>query len=554
MTMSSVPPARRSNVRRARRTAIAAGLAALLAVVGACGGGDSSPSSKGPPQGPDALVGDLPEAARTIMEKPAYKTSRWIYYVADAETGKVLLANRPDEMTFIGSITKNFAVGAVYDTLGPETRLTTPVYATAPVSDGTVDGDLVLVASGDIALGGRNALEDRFDHTQTADAVDHVYATFTPNAERVGDPLAGLDDLARQVADKGVTRVNGDVVVDTRIWEPFEGSEGPVGPIFVNDNLVDVDVTAAAPGEPATIVVTPETDYVRVTSEVQTVADDGETALEVVPSPDDPLAFTVRGEIAEGTSRLTTAAIPDPAAWARALFIEALERAGIEVNEPATGPNDDSRLPSPDSYPADQQLAELESAPLSVMGTGILEVSHNFGANVFMCLLAVDRGSTNCEDGLKTVYELAEEAGIDTDELFLVDGQGAPPNSTTPRIVTRWMQWSLEQPWGDVFFDGQPVLGETGGLAPYGADSPAAGKVAAKLGTDAKPIYVTGRLYSVVQALGGYITLDDGTVLAYGLMQNGGSFPTPYEGLVEAGTDTAEVSAAFQQALSEQSG
>ena len=230
--------------------------------------------------------------------------------------------------------------------------------------------------------------------------------------------------------------------------------------------------------------------------------------------------------------------------------LERLPDAGVDVNESATGPNDDSGLPSPDSYPADQKLAELESAPLSAIGTGILEVSHNAGANVFMCLLAVDRGSTNCEDGLKTVYELAEEAGIEADELFIVDGHGAPPNATTPRQVTRWMQWSLEQPWGDVFADGLPVLGKTGGLAPYGADSPAAGKVAAKLGTDAKPIYATGRLYSVVQGLGGYITLDDGTVLAYGLMQNGGSFPAPYEGLVEAGTDTADVSAAFQQALS----
>jgi D-alanyl-D-alanine carboxypeptidase/D-alanyl-D-alanine-endopeptidase (penicillin-binding protein 4) len=529
-----------------RTSTVAAGLAVVLAV-GACSGDDDDSGD----DGPSAEIGTLPDDAAGIMSKAPYATARWIYFVADAESGEVLLADRPDEMVFTGSTAKGFTVASVYETLGPDTRLTTPVYATTPVDDGVVDGDLVLVASGDLALGGRNALEGRLDHTFTADSVDHVYANFTPNATRVGDPLAGLDDLARQIADRGVTRVDGDVVIDTTIWQEFQGQD-PTPPIFVNDNLVDVQVTAPANGEPATLEVTPETDLFTVESDVETVAEDGATALTVSASQDDPSTLVVSGTIAAGSSRLANYRVQQSADWARALFIEALERAGIEVAARIGEPNDQSSLAASDSYPADRQLAVLESPTLGQTGKMIMEMSHNVGANSFMCLLAVERGSDNCIDGLATVYALAEKAGIDTNELFLVDGSGADPASTTPRQMARWMQWSREQPWGEEFVASQPILGETGSLAANGRGSPAVGKVAAKVGTSVDFDLVTGRLYSKVQSLAGYLTLDDGRVLVFGLSMSGGTYPQVYEGLLEAGEDVAMVAAAFQQELSDQ--
>jgi len=538
---------------RLRAAAAAVVLAmATVFVVGACGsdvGEDEAPASES--SGATADVGALPEAAQEIMEQAPYESARWIYYVADAESGDVLLANRPDEMVFTASTGKEFVVGSVYDTLGTDPTLETPVFSTAPVDDGFVDGDLVLVASGDLALGGRNGLEGKFDHAFYADTVDHVYADVAPNAKRIGDPLAGLDDLAGQIASEGVTRVAGDVLIDTSIWETFDGQEGPVPPIFVNDNILDLEVTAAGEGEPATIEATPKTGYFTIESKVETVAEDGEAALEVAASPDDPQTLVVSGTIPERDSQLTIHRVEDASAWARALFIEALERAGITVSAPAHGSNDESALPAAGSYPADQELASIESPPLSAMGSMINEVSYNTGANAFLCLLAVGTGSTDCSDGLETMYGLAEEAGLNTDHLFLVDGQGRDPASTTPRQMSRWLQWSRDQSWGDAFVQGQPVLAETGSLAPYGADSPAAGKVAAKAGTSIDVDQVTGRMYSKVQALSGYLTTDDGRVLVFGLWMSGGTFPTVYEGLVDAGADVAGVAAAFQQDLSD---
>lgn len=70
------------------------------------------------------------------------------------------------------------------------------------------------------------------------------------------------------------------------------------------------------------------------------MAADGETALAVTASEEDPHTLVVSGTIAEGSSQLTIHRVDDGAEWARALFIEALQRAGVSVDVPASGPND----------------------------------------------------------------------------------------------------------------------------------------------------------------------------------------------------------------------
>jgi D-alanyl-D-alanine carboxypeptidase/D-alanyl-D-alanine-endopeptidase (penicillin-binding protein 4) len=424
------------------------------------------------------------------------------------------------------------------------------VYATTPVADGAVTGDVVLVASGDLAMGGRGALDGNFEHTFNAENVDHVYADIAPNAARVGDPLAGVDELARQVAAKGVTRIDGDVVVDTRLWEAYSAQDGEVTPIFVNDNLVDVDVTAAEEGQPVTIEVTPQSSAYTVTSEVDTVGAEGDTQLVVEASDADPSALVARGTIASGTSQLVNYRVPNPAGWARTLFVDALGRAGVTVAAPARGPNDESALPASDALTSGTKLASIDSPPMSAMGRMILEISYNAGSNAFLCLLAVHAGSHECVDGLKTMDALIEKAGLDPQAVFLIDGQGGDPASTTPHQAALWAKWALTRPWAKAFVRGQPVLGKTGSLAANGKGSPSVGKVRAKVGTSVAVGPSDGQLFSKVQSLAGYLTLANGREAVFGLYMSGATYPQLYDGLVQAGDDVADVAAAFQQSLS----
>lgn len=532
--------------RRRRRGVISgvAGLTAVLVVLAGCSR-PTGPSSGGGETGPP---GTAPTAATAIMNEPAYRAARWTYQVSDLDTGKVLLSNRPDEFVFTASTAKLFTVGTAYDTLGADARLTTPVYATGPVENGVLRGDLALVASGDLTMGGRNAAQGRADSTFSATTVDHVYGDIAPNAVAPpGDPLAGLDNLAAQVAAKGIHRVTGDVRIDDRLWQPFEGQEGSVPPIFVNDNLLDITVTPTTSGQPATVSANPRTSAYQVISKVRTEAG-AESELQVSADPRDPHRLTVTGSIgAAAGPRLTVYRVPDAAAWARTLFVEALGRAGITVATDPPAANRTAELPAKGSYTPAQQVAALQSPPISALGAMILKTSYNTGANTLMCLLAVHSGSTDCTDGLEPMRALVTKAGLVADDVVLVDGQGADPASVTPAQMVQWLRWTQTRPWKDAFKAGQPVLGESGSLASSGAESPAKGKIAAKTGTSAYPDPGTGRALFNVQRLAGFMTGPDGHTLAFDLAVSGATYPDVLTGLVQAGHDVADVAAQFQQ-------
>jgi len=512
----------------------------------------STESSASPGAGPSIRpqIGELPAAAAAIMSKPEFETARWLYSVAEAETGRVVLADRAGEFVFTASTAKNFTVGTAYATLGTDATLTTPVYATAEPAGGVLAGNLVLVASGDLAMGGRGAMSGRVDHAFTAGTIDHVYGDIAPNAALVpDDPLAGLDDLARQVAASGVTEIAGDVVIDTRLWNTFDGQEGPAPSIYVNDNILDITVTSTGIGQPAVLDLRPETQAVTVASTVTTTDAGTPTSLTVTADPGDPTSVTVSGTIAAGASQLAIHRVPDAASWARTLFVEALGRAGVTVTSPAVGPNDQTGLPPTGSYPAEDRVASLTSPPLEAFGRMILETSYNTGANALMCLLAAHGGSPDCLDGLAAVHSQLDRAGIASDDVVLFDGQGADPASTTSEQMVAWLRWARTQPWGVEFAADLPVLGVSGTLASTGQDGPAAGEVAAKTGTSVDVDPTTGRVYYKVESLAGYLTTERGERLVFSLSMSGATYPDVPTGLHDANEDVAAVAAAFQQAL-----
>ncbi|MGB3696352.1 MAG: D-alanyl-D-alanine carboxypeptidase/D-alanyl-D-alanine-endopeptidase [Gordonia sp. (in: high G+C Gram-positive bacteria)] len=529
-----------------RRLVPACAAAAAVVLVVSCSS-DVEPSAEAV-----GRVGELPAAAAQIMDKPAYRGARWIYQVADQDTGEVLFSSRPDELAFTGSTAKLFTVGTLFDSRGTDAKLTTPVYTTGPVADGTLDGDLVLVGSGDLTFGGREASAGKAVDAFSATTIDHVYADIAPNgAVPAGDPLAGVNRLAAQVAASGIRQVNGDVLVDDRLWQPYTAQEGPVPPIFVNDNLLDITVDPGAVGATAGVTASPATAAYRTVSEV-TTKPGTDVSLAVTADEHDPRLLHVSGEIgADAGKRLTIYRVPDAAAWARTLFTEALARAGVAVSGSAASGSATSgsagpALPAPDSY--GKAVATYVSPPLSVLAGMVLRTSYNTGANAFLCLNAVQAGATDCTDGLKSTRTLAGKAGIDDDALILVDGQGGDPASASPATMTRWIRFADGQPWGPALREDLPILGETGTLAANGLQSPAKGKVRAKTGTSAHVDPATGRALFNVQSMAGHMTSKDDRRLVFDVLVSGAVFDDPVSGVTQVGDDVADVAAAFQQA------
>lgn len=502
--------------RRALASAALAATAALL--LGACTSESDSASSS------DTIVSALPADAQTVIDSPPWQFGQWNYQATDMDTGETVYAANPDTLGLIASNTKNFTVGAYLDTFGVGATVETPVYALGDRAGTTLQGDLVIVGAGDFILGSRGVPSGELQFNSP----DHVYFYASPLAEPVAaDPLAGLNALAAQVAAAGITAVNGDVLVDDRLWEPFETKEGVVTPMTVNDNLLDIQVRpGATAGERASFTTVPTTAYFEVVDEVTTIAAGGEA--DVTAELDAANRVVLRGELPVDADAYNTGVFaPDPAAYARALFIEALARAGVTVNATLSS-TPTSTLPGEGSYTTSSKVASLTSPPSSTFAELVQKVSHNRGAETLLCLMAVEAGTTDCKDGVPTVIATIAKSGADQGAVFVYDGEGTDPASSTPAAMVQFLVWADQQPWAPVYRAALPDLenDET---------------IQVKSGTSGQGQNPPMSALFPVNSESGYLTTASGKRLAVSFLATNGSWPTVAEGLAQGGPGVKEV-------------
>ena len=227
---------------------------------------------------------EIPPDIQAIFDKPLYDGAIWGLRVIDQDTGEVLINLRPDYDFFIGSVRKTFTLGELLNEVGPDHTTTTPIHYQGTIGDdGVLDGDLILVATGDLTMGGRTLPNGQIAITD----FDHNEANSLGNAElSTPNPIQGYIDLAAQVAAAGITHVTGDVVIDDRLFVPFPfRNEGnfAIRPIFVNDDCVDLIIDPADPGNLASVDWRPVSSAFGVDSILETTAAGTEFDLELDP-------------------------------------------------------------------------------------------------------------------------------------------------------------------------------------------------------------------------------------------------------------------------------
>ncbi|MBI1352006.1 MAG: D-alanyl-D-alanine carboxypeptidase [Actinomycetales bacterium] len=384
----------------------------LIAIAMVCGA---------PPVSADDGTARLPAGVQAIMDSPAYQSAQWTYRVVPLDGGAPLYSAGGSHLMNMGSIGKLYSVGTWLAMVGADWTTKTPVFK--------VGGNLVLVGKGDLVLGGRQADTGTLGYS----VPPQPDANGIPGAKPApGDPLAGLNSLAQQVKRSGATRVN-DVQVDDRLFHRWVAHDEVISPIVVNDNLIAIQTTPTKKGEPPSLRIVPDTKAFRVVNKVRTVASTGDLDLAIVPLAGNVLE--VRGTIPVGASpTLNVYHVPDPATFARTLFMEALERAGVEVSADPLAANSTKGLPR--RYPSRDRVASFTSPTSKATATLIWMISHNYGANLVTCLIAVHNGSKDCTDGLAAVHDTIASVGIPDTAVWLLDGAGGEMSATTPEAIT----------------------------------------------------------------------------------------------------------------------
>lgn len=472
-----------------------------------------------------ARAADEPLAKKieAVIDGPDYKHARWGVLVVDAKTGDVVYARDADKLFTPASVTKLFSCAAALVAYGPDFRFETPVHRRGELTkDGTLKGDLILVASGDPSFGGRTTADGKLAFTNN----DHTYANFSPTPAELTDtnPLAALDALATQVKAAGIKQIDGEILIDDRLYAHARGTgSGPdlVAPIMVNDNTLDVVVTPGPkPGDPAVVKMRPETAAFQMDADVQTGEKVSATAIVIQSAGGNQ--FVVRGKIAAGDKpAVRIYPVEDPALFARTLFIEALRRQGVRVTAPLARPVA-ADFPPADGYADLPKVAVYRSPPFAELVKVTLKVSHNLYASSLPCLVAVKKGKRTLEEGLREQRTILKELGVDVGAVSFGGGAGgAVADVVTPRATIDLLRAMAKRPDWDAYRAGFPSLGVDGTLAAVvPADSPARGKVFGKTGTLVGADVMNARGLLRSKALAGVLTTAAGRDLVFALYVN----------------------------------
>lgn len=476
--------------------------------------------------GTPALAADpnaeLAEKIRQVINRPEYGQSHWGILVADAKTGEPLFAKNPEKLFTPASTTKLYSCAAALTAFGANHRFVTPVYAIGKIDDGELQGDLILVGRGDFTLGGRT----KPDGTLAFRDNDHTYANSGLGEAELTDtdPVAGLNELAKQVKKAGIKRIRGEVKVDDRFFPPGPSSgSGPdfITSVMVNDNVLDLIISPGdKPGEPAKFQIKPETEYYQIDFDVMTGKKDSGTSVTLEPVG--TRQFMIRGSIAvnaKPTVRIYP--VDDPNSYSRTLFIEALRRNGIRVDAPLARLSNGG-LPPLSVYEDLEPVAKLESLPFSELIKVILKVSHNLYASGLPILLATKAGKRTQGEGLVEQGKLLKELGVDAETISFGGGAGgAQADCITPRATVQLLQGMAKQPYWEQFKAGLPSLGVDGTLASsVASDSPAKGKVSAKTGTLIWFDFLNGQALLRSKALAGTTTTASGREVHFAIFVN----------------------------------
>jgi len=445
---------------------------------------------------------DLEKQVDAIMKRPLFKGSSFGILVTELKTGKVVYAHRPLALQAPASTTKLVSCGGALGILGKDFRFRTNVVRTGDLEDGSVNGDLVLVASGDPNLSQRPTEKGRLQFVGR----DHSYAGFSEADLVPGDPLKVLRKLARNIAARGVREVKGDLVVDDGLFKETRDSfVGDFSAICINDNLVDFVISPGdRPGAIAQATWQPSLDPVKVRIEAKTVEKTGVRRLWVEKEAG-LASFVVKGTIPSGSRpSVRIGKFNNPALTAAHLFAAVLEKEGIRVRgkpqQAAFGPT---------IYMDYEVVARHISAPFSESVRVCLKVSQNLHATMYPVLVGALHGKRgNLVTGYGKIREFFAKGGLAVDSVILQSGSGGGrSDSLSARFLVDLLQFMARRKDFPQFFDALPIGGIDGTISSRFKNSPLWGRVRAKTGTLVYKGSFNDQWIYLSKALAGYIDL-----------------------------------------------
>ncbi len=437
------------------------------------------------PESADALAANL-----QCLLQGSVRGGRWGIMAVSLTRGDTILALDAGTHFMPASTQKLFTSALALDQLGAEHQFRTIVLRTGEIdAAGVLHGNLILQGGGDPAF------SDKFV---------------------TGDQLTPVNLLAEKVLSAGITRIAGNLVADPFVFDSRLVPDGwlaryrnaayaaPVSALSLNENVASVVVAPGEGFDDALATLDPPAITMTVQSSVRTVPG---TRSNIAVRRIDELTFEVHGWIGSRSApRRIAMVVEDPANFTAGAFRSALNERGVRIG----GATVIDHAPT-----AARRVTELLSPTLSRLVTAMNRESINHYAELIFRnagrgadeLLpgSADAGFSRLSDFLTT------KVGTDHGAVYAVDGSGLSPlDRVTPRSLVQLLSYAHRAPWGPVFHASLPLAGESATLHSRMRNTIAEGNLHAKTGTTSEII-----------SLSGYVTAENGEVLAFAFLYNG---------------------------------
>jgi D-alanyl-D-alanine carboxypeptidase/D-alanyl-D-alanine-endopeptidase (penicillin-binding protein 4) len=464
-----------------------------------------------------ATLAELQSRVAALLDQPGFASARWGARIITPD-GKVIFERDAEKAFMPASNLKLYTSAAALDAFGPDFRIKTSVYATKPIRNGVLGGDLIFYGRGDPNLSPRFDADD-----------PKRYSEFKP-----ADKITAIERLADQIKARGIKIVTGRLIGDDSYfagdslgpgweWDDaqfYYGAE--VSALTVNDNCATFIVTPARRvGDKPTIRIQPQTGYVKIINHAKT-SDGGETRIGVNRPPGSN-TFEFFGSIPRGAKDFeVNLAIHDPASFAATLLREALARRGVRARGRVQRIDAIARVDRPFDESKLVEVASVRSQPLAEMLKVINKQSQNLHAELMLRQLGAQqttapvelddygRPKSTAARGNEVRRQFLQTAGVEIQPLSLRDGSGlARQNLVTPRSTSRLLEFMLTHQHFNVWRESLVVAGADGTLERRMRDTAAANNFRGKTGT-----------LTHANALSGYVTTRRGQLLVFSLMGN----------------------------------
>lgn len=400
----------------------------------------------------------------SLMNDPVLRNASWGFVVYDPKTKKVISSYNENAPLIPASTTKLLTTETAMNLLGDKFRWTTQLEYSGEIDEnGILNGNLYVVGSGDPSLGTNKAGASSY----TSLISDFIYA----------------------VKEKGIKKVNGDIVIQTAVFKDNKLERLPENIVWMEQKNYFLPVGSTSDVDPKNEKLI-----------VKQSNPNSESKKYFYISPyTNKIVYT--DEYAGG---FLSTKLPDAPAYLANNFRASMVKNGVGVVGKVV-----TRMI--DNQPEFRNvLFSYKSPTLNDIVFYTNQHSDNALAEATLRMVGFQKkGDQTLESGKMVVREHLENAAFDTSGFNFMDGSGLSRSHTvTPIAQVKFLSSLMDKNYFKNYFDSLPVGGQSGTLKRMFAGS-GYGSVFAKTGTLNK-----------VKTLAGYIKTASGKTLCFSLLIN----------------------------------